>query len=399
MRCSVNQFKKVFSFVVILLLVVYSFGMAQKSKKDLTFYKPTTTYYGKPDTVLSMDFSHIKIPVSPESFKQLFHFPPVRQDTTGTCWAFSTISFLESEIVRLGKEKVKLSEMYVAYHEYIEKAERFVYQKGNSLFEQGSEENGAILRIKQYGIVRASDYTGLASGKTKHGHKKMYDEMEKYLKFIETNGYWDEDIVIANIKLILNKQLGEPPSTIEVDGKKITPVEYAQDVLKLPLDDYVDFMSFKYVPFYTKADYRVPDNWWNSKEFHNVTLDEWYNAIKQAVKKGYTVAFGGDVSEIGKHGELDIAIIPKFDIDPKNINQDAREFRFDNETSEDDHGIHVVGYLHFDGWDWFLIKDSGYSATKGKFRGYYFFREDFVKLKMLTFMVHKDAVKDLLKKF
>ncbi|MBD3290306.1 peptidase C1 [candidate division KSB1 bacterium] len=380
-------------FILLFLLTLSSYAQD-------TFYKETKTYRGNIDTVLSMDFSKIPKPESVESFDPLFHFPPIRQDTTGTCWAFATISYLESELYRLGKGEIKLSEMFVVYHEYLEKARRYVKYKGNSAFAQGSEENAAILRIKQYGIVRAEDYDGLLPGQTKYSHGPMIKEMRTYLKFAEENGYWDEKLVLANIKMILNKYMGEPPATIPVTGsREVTPVEYATEVLELPLDDYMDFMSFRYIPFYTKGEYRVPDNWWHSIEYHNVPLPEWYEAIKTAIKNGFTVAIGGDVSEIGKSGENDIAIIPEFDIDPGKINQDAREFRFSNETSTDDHALHIVGYQHRGGYDWFLIKDSGYSATLGKFRGYYFFREDFIKLKMLTFMVHRDAVKDLLKKF
>lgn len=365
-----------------------------------TFYKATKNYYGKTDTVLTMDFSKISKPKSIDAFNPLFHFSPVRQDTTGTCWAFSTISYLESELYRLGKGKIKLSEMFVVYHEYLEKAKRFVKYKGNSVFEQGSEENAAILRIKQYGIVRQEDYTGLLPGYSKHSHGPMIREIKTYLKFVEKNGYWNEKLVLMNVKMILNEYMGEPPATITVDAHgEVTPLEYTTDILELPLDDYMDFMSFRYIPFYTKGEYRVPDNWWHSIEYHNVPLNEWYEAIKTAIEDGFTVAIGGDVSEIGKSGENDIAIIPDFDIEPRKINQDAREFRFSNDTSTDDHALHVVGFTHYDGYDWFLIKDSGYSAIKGKLKGYYFFREDFIKLKMLTFMVHKDAVKHLLNKF
>jgi bleomycin hydrolase len=158
-------------------------------------------------------------------------------------------------------------------------------------------------------------------------------------------------------------------------------------------------MSFKYQPFFTKGSYRVPDNYWNSQDYHNVPLELWYRTIIKALKNGYTVGIGGDVSEIGKVGENDIAFIPEFDIPAKLINQDAREFRFTNKTSTDDHGVHVIGYQRYKKHDWFLIKDSGSSSNKGKFKGYYFFRGDFIRLKMLTFLVHKDAVTDLLTKF
>jgi len=390
---------RIIIFILSLILIMsVSVVQAQKSGK-VTYYKGVTTYSGKPDTVLTFDVSGVKRPASVESFNPLFHFDPIRQDTTGTCWAFASISFLESELFRLGKGKVDLSEIYVAYFEYIEKARRFVQKKGDSGFMQGSEENATLNRIKQYGIVRQQDYTGKLEGQLYHDHDDMFDEMNAYLEFIKEREMWDEDIALSQIRMILNSYLGEPPTTIVVNGEKMTPQEYAMNVLEIPLDDYVDFMSFKYAPFYEQGEYKVRDNWWHSDVYHNVPLKVWYAAIVNALNKGYTVAIGGDVSEIGKQGEEDIAIIPSFDIPFKLIDQDAREFRFDNETSADDHALHVVGYQRYAGHDWFLIKDSGYSATKGKFKGYYFYRDDYVKLKMLTFMVHKDAVKEVLEKF
>ena len=389
------RYLKIFSVAVVVVFLAGGAVFAQ----DHAFYKPTTNFWGKPDTVLTFDFSKIKKPQSLKAFKQVFHFPPIRQDTTGTCWCFSTTSFLESEIYRIHKKKIKLSEMYTVYWEYVEKARRYIREKGKSAFGEGSEDNAVLLRIKQYGIVRESDYNGLLPGQKHYNHQKMFRELRDYLHFLRDHDYWDEDIALENVKLILNKYMGKPPEAIVVDGKKMTPKEFAEKVVDLPLDDYVEFMSFKYLPFYTKGEYKAPDNWWHSKDYYNIPLDEWYSAIKSAIKNGYSVAIGGDVSEPGRNGEEDVAVIPTFDIPAKYIDQDSREFRWYNHTSTDDHGIHLVGYTHYKGHDWFLIKDSAASAYKGKFKGYYFFRGDFVKLKMLTFMVHKDAVKDILAKF
>lgn len=380
--------------VVLTIALFTSLAFAQ----DKAFYKPTKNFWGKPDTVLTMDFSKIKKPASPKAFQQVFHFPPIRQDTTGTCWCFSATSFLESELYRIHQKKVKLSEMYTVYWEYVEKARRFIRKKGHSAFGEGSEEDAVINRIKQYGIVRESDYNGKLPGQKKYSHRKMFRELKNYLNFLKKNGYWDENLALATVKMILNKYMGKPPETIVVGGKKMTPKEFA-NYLDLPLDNYVSFMSFKYLPFYTKGEYKVPDNWWHSKEYYNIPLDVWYNAIKKAIKNGYSIAIGGDVSEPGHNGPADVSIVPTFDIPDKYINQDSREFRWYNHTSTDDHGIHLVGYTHYKGHDWFLIKDSSSSANKGKFKGYFFFRDDFVKLKMLTFMVNKDAVKDVLARF
>ena len=367
-------------------------------EKNTAIYK-TRESRGRERKYLSLDFSPVKRPDSPEVFEQYFHFPPIRQHRTGTCWCFSTISFLESEMKRLGKPEVKLSEMYTVYWEYVEKARRYVREKGNSSLGQGSEHNAVIARMKEYGAVRASDYSGLLPGQTEHDHSKLFGEIRHYLQFCKDNKYWDEEKAIDYVKSILNKHLGKPPETIDVDGQTMTPKEYLENVTQLNLDDYVCFISFKYLPFYTKGEFKVPDNWWHSEEYHNVPLDEFHTAILTALKKGYTVGIGGDVSEPGISGENDIAIIPTFDIPQKLIDQDSREYRFTNRTSTDDHAIHIVGYKEMDDHTWFLIKDSGGSAYRGQFKGYYFYRDDYLRLKILNFIVHRDAVEDFLLKF
>ena len=384
-------------FVVLTILLWTSLLLAQNTGQDSAFYKEKVIW-GKKRTILTMDFSNVEKPASVESFNPPFHFSPIRQDTTGTCWSFSGTSFLESELHRIHGKKIKLSEMFTVYWEYVEKARRFVREKGDSHFGQGSQFEGVFLSMNQYGAVRASDYTGLLDGQTAHNHRALFREMKTYLDFVKKNGGWNEEQVVYNIRMILNKHLGEPPEAIQVDGKKMTPQTYFNEVLRLNIDDYVSFMSFKSVPFYTLGEYKVPDNWRHNDQYHNLPLDEWYGAIKKTIQSGFTVAIGGDVSEPGKSGEDDIAIVPSFDLTQDNINQNSREFRFYNKTSTDDHGIHLVGYQHLGDHDWFLIKDSGSSAYKGNAKGYYFFRGDWVKLKMLTFVVHKDAVKDLLPK-
>lgn len=385
--------------ILFILLAIFSFVNTGFGQKDLTFYKSTVSFYGKPDTVLTMKLDGIAIPTALESFQPGFHFDPVRQDTTGTCWAFAAISFFESETFRLTGQKIKLSEMYVVYWEYVAKSKEYIRTRGKSLFEQGSQEMAAVLRMQESGIVPLADYTGLINGSTKHSHDQLRDQMYAYLKLMKEQNIWDETLILTQIKLMLNRHLGKPPEVIQFNGISLTPTEFREKVLQLPLSEYVDLMSFKYQPFYTRGSYRVPDNYWNYSGYYNIPLDEWYQALVSAIKNGFTVGIGGDVSEIGKIGEADVALIPDFDIPSKYIDQDAREFRFDNHTSEDDHGIHLVGYQNLKGQDWFLMKDSGSSATKGKFSGYYFYRGDFVKLKMLTFMVHRDAVKEVLKKF
>jgi len=347
-----------------------------------------------------MDFTGVDYPKSVNEFKSYWFNPPVSQGNTGTCWSFSTTSFLESEVYRINHIKLKLSPIYTVYWEYVEKTKRFIKERGNSEFGQGSESN-AVLRIwKKYGIVPNDVYTGLKPGQEFHDHSKMFQEMQTYLNSVKQNDAWNEAEAVNTIKSIMNHYIGEPPAKFTYNGKEYTPKDFLKDVVKLNLNDYIDIMSLMEEPYYQKVEYKVPDNWWHSKEYYNVPLNDFMSAIKHAIRNGYTMALGGDVSEPGINSKLGVAVIPTFDIPSADINEYSRQFRFSNKTTTDDHGIHLVGYLHKDGKDWYLIKDSGSGARNNKnHKGFYFYRQDYVKLKMIDFMVNKNAVEDLLKKF
>lgn len=358
----------------------------------------------KPVKNFVVDLSSASLPNKVDLYKnQQWCNPPISQGNTGTCWCFSTTSFLESEIYRINKMQVKLSEMYTVYWEYVEKAMRYIQERGNSAFDEGSEAN-AVTRIwKKYGIVPEADYNGIPEGRKFHNHEAMVAEMKAFLGSLKTSAAWDEETAIGTIKSIMNHYTGVPPSSITVNGKKITPLQYLNEVIKINPDDYVDILSYSQQPFYKQVEYEVPDNWWHSSDYYNVPLEVFMSALKSAVRKGFTVAIGGDVSEPGFDRTTQCAVIPDFDIPSAYINDDARQFRFSNKTTTDDHGLHIVGYLEKDGKEWYLVKDSGSGSRNNdpnsKEFGYYFFSEDYVKLKMMDFMVHKDAVKDVLAKF
>ncbi|MFQ5583303.1 MAG: C1 family peptidase [Calditrichia bacterium] len=193
--------------------------------------------------------------------------------------------------------------------------------------------------------------------------------------------------------------MGVPPEKSSVDGKEMTPKEYLARVVKLNLNDYIDFMSLMEKPYYKKVEYEVPDNWWHSKEYSNIPLKDFMTIVKRAIRDGYTMCIGGDVPEAGLESHAEVAMVPTFDIPPDYIDENARQFRFSNHSTTDDHGIHLVGYLEKDGKDWYLIKDSGSGSRNGKNPGYYFYNKDYIKLKIMNIMVHKDAAGDVLKKF
>jgi bleomycin hydrolase len=369
----------------------------ESSAVDTAVYKAKKDRPGEASLV--MDFGNVSRPSSLEEFNPLFHLPPVEQGNTGTCWSFATTSVLESELKRLNGLEIKLSETHTVYWEYVEKARRYIREHGDSALAEGSEPNAVILRLKQYGAVRESDYPGRPSGAVSHDHAALFEEYRSCLHGFRDQDVWDEDKAIAAVRAILDRHLGPPPETIPVNGKSLSPKEYLADVLRLPLDDYVSFISFEYLPFYTQGEYKVPDNWWHSADYYNVPLDEFYGAIREALQAGFSLALAGDISEAGNSGENDLAVVPSFDIPRDLIDQDSREFRFANHSSTDDHVLHLIGWEKRPDSEWFLLKDSWRTAYEGQFKGYFFYRDDYVKLKMFTFLVHKDAVADLLAKF
>ena len=353
----------------------------------------------KPERELKMDFTGLALPRSPEEFQQAWHYPPISQGLTGSCWAFSSLSFFESEIHRLTGSKIKLSEMYLTYWEYVEKARRFVRERGNSAFGRGSQPNATIRLWKQYGALPAETYGAPTSAEDFHDDRQMFAKMKTYLEAVKEQNAWNEEEVLATIRSILDHYLGAPPPSVTVDGKAMTPQEYLTQVVALDLDDYVDILSLAQEPYYERVEYPVWDNWWHSKDYYNVPLEDFTAIIKTAVREGYTLCIVGDNSEPGFYPPLDVAMIPSFDLPSPFIDDDARQLRFSNESTTDDHAIHLVGYLEKDGQDWYLIKDSDSKARNGRHEGYMFYHEDYVKLKMMNFLVHRDIVEKVLKDY
>lgn len=345
---------------------------------------------------LRADWNGVEVPSGPEAFETPFYFPPLPQYNTGTCWSFCSTSFLESEVARLGGRRVKLSEMWTVYWEYVEKARRFVREYGHSPIAEGSQDHGTIEIYKLYGAVPAEAYAGVLNEGGLHDHPPLAEEIDSYLQWMRENRYWDEEKALAHVRAILDRHLGRPPERFVHGGRQWTPREFLRDFLKLDLGAYVNCVSTLKEPFGQYVLLDVPDNWRRKDDYLNLPLQTWYRVLWDAVSDGYTVSIGGDVSEPGLDGMRDAAIVPTFDIPSEYIDQSAREFRIANHTTGDDHGVHIVGALQQGGRDWFLVKDSNRSSRLGKHEGYYFYDGDYVRLKMLSFMVHKDRLKGLL---
>ncbi|MGY8951494.1 MAG: hypothetical protein ACKVJW_06895 [Flavobacteriales bacterium] len=332
-----------------------------------------------------MNFDGKQIPQSLEEFTIVEAESPISQGNTGTCWCFSTTSFYESEIHRITGKSINLSELYPVYFEYIEKARGYINSRGKTHLGEGSETNAVQRMMETYGIVPFSAYEGKPSDQPFYNHEKMFGEIETYLKNCKATNFWDEDAILSNIKSILNHYMGVPPTKFRYNGRTYTPKSFMRYVTKLNPNDYIDFMSLMQKPYWSQQEYKVPDNWWRSEEYYNVPLEDFMFAIKN--------------SESGYSSTHDVAMVPSYDIPSDFIDENARQFRFSNGTTTDDHAIHLIGYKIDDNEDWwFLIKDSGSGAQNGNFPGYYFYHEDFVKLKMMTFTIHKDAVKEILEK-
>jgi bleomycin hydrolase len=344
---------------------------------------------------LRVDWTHIERPAGPEAFARLWHTPPTPQFYTGTCWAFCSVSFVESEAQRLTGVEVKLSEMWVVYWEYVEKAMSRLASYGMTPVDEGGQDNGTLAIIRQYGIVPRDAYPGVLADDGRHDHALLNKELNAYLDFVLANNNIDLEESRAAVRGILDKYLGPPPADVEWEGKTYSPQAFAGKVLGIVPDDYVACVSRMNAPFYSKVLLDVHDNWRRKDDYLNLPLHDFYEVIKQAVREGYTVSIGGDNSEPGMDGLYDAAVIPAWDIPAKFIDQGSREHRIVNGETGDDHGVHVVGYLRKGNTDWFLIKDSNRSSRLGQFKGYYFWTGDYIRLKMLSFTVHKDRVAGL----
>ena len=349
-------------------------------------------------TYLSLDLSNKKFPTEIDKYTQYWHNSPVSQGATGTCWCYSGTSLFESEVYRTTGKKIKLSEMYFVYYEYIERAKAFVQERGNIFLGQGSEANAVPKLMKLYGAVPQSAYEGKLKGQEFYNHGPLMKELKAYLASVKSSGDWNEKNVVSTFKSILNHYMGEPPVSFSFNDTKYTPVEFLSSILKFNPDDYFSFMSTKSLPYNQKGELVEPDNWWHNDDYYNVELADFMVIFKNAIKNGYSLGFCGDVSEPGYDRYAEVGIIPTFDIPADYIDADSREFRINNNSTTDDHCMHIVGYLvNKDGW-WFLIKDSSSSGFDGPTKGYRYIHEDYFKLKILTILVHKYGAMDVLDK-
>ncbi len=352
------------------------------------------------------------------------------QASSGTCWSFSAISFLESEAIRLGgiKDEAKypdFSEFYVVSTSYKERAEKYIRLDGKLGFSAGSGAGDVLDVVRNHGIVPNEFMTGMNYGT----ELPQQSEMDAVLA-----GYVGAAVKVPNRTLttawkrgfdaVVDEYLGKAPETFTVDGKTYTPASY-RDAMKINADDYIELTSFTHHPFYTWFSLEVCDNWRWSQSY-NVPIDELMAVIDNALENGYTVCWGADVSHPGftRNGLAILideqataaAAAPGSDQErwvgpaegrpappaPMKIveavpTQESRQIEFDNKTMTDDHGMHIYGIARDqDGKKYYMVKNSW--GVTGKYDGIWYATEAFVKAQTLDITIHKSALTKDLKK-
>lgn len=346
------------------------------------------------------------------------------QASSGTCWAYSTIGFFESEAIRLGNIKDTLkypdfSVFYVVSHSYMDRAEKYVRLDGNLTFGAGSEADDVLHVIEDYGIVPLEAMTGMNYGTELPRQAELDAVLAGYISAVAKNP--NRTLTTAwrpGFQAVLDAYLGPCPEKFTVDGKEYTPAEY-RDAMKIVPEDYVTLSSFTHHPFYSWFPLEVCDNWrWD--EVYNVPIDEFMSVLDDAIMKGYTVAWGADVSHAGfTRNGLGILVdvkassagsdqehwVGKEEGKPAPVSivesvptQESRQVEFENKTITDDHGMQIFGIAKDqDGKKYYMVKNSW--GETGKYKGIWYVTEAFVKNQSMDYMIHKSALpKDLRKK-
>lgn len=350
------------------------------------------------------------------------------QFRAGTCWSWSTASFLESEMMRLGKDSVNLSAIYFVKHAYSDKADKYVRLHGALNFAVGGASSDVINMAKKYGIVPLEVFKGLNYGEPNHVFGEIDAVLKAYVEaVIENNNRRLSTAWKKGFDAILDVYLGEEPEKFEYKGKEYTPRTFADEVVGLNMDDYVNLSSFTHHPFYTEFALEVADNWgWD--KVYNLPLNELIRVMESAIDNGYTFVWGADVSEKGfASKDAGVAVIPTtdtkemtgaeiakweklskeqqtmeaFKLAPapeKKITQEMRQEEFDRYLTTDDHGMHVIGKaMDQNGTPYFIVKNSWNKYNK--FGGYFYASYPYMALKTMDILVHKNAIpKDIKKK-
>ena len=352
------------------------------------------------------------------------------QYRSGTCWCFSALSFVESEILRTKGIEVDLSEMFVVGKSYRDRAIKYVRLDGHLNFAAGSSFGDVLHVIDDYGIVPQAAMPGFNYGTELPVHNELDAVLKGYVSAIAKNPNRTLTTAWVNgFDGIVEAYFGEYPETFVVDSVEYTPESY-RDFLGINYDDYVNITSFTHHPFYEPFVIEVCDNWrWDSA--YNLPIDEMMEVMYNAIENGYTIAWGSDVSEKGftrdglavlleeekattgsdqekwvgkeaekqteKSGKKGKKEVVKPEL-PKEmtVTQEMRQDGYDRKTTTDDHGMHIYGLAQDqNGTKYFMVKNSW--GVTGKYDGIWYASDSFVRGKTLNIVVHKDALPEAIK--
>ena len=358
--------------------------------------------------------------------------PVENQNRTGTCWSFSSLSFFESELIRMNKGQLNLSEMFIVRNAYIGKAINYLRMYGTFNFGQGGAFHDIPWVINRYGIVPESEYKGLNYGSETHLHEEMESMLHAMVKELskKPQGGKLTSNWLKAYEGVVDAYLGDLPGNLDdfkftVDGKEYNPKSYA-DELGLNMKDYISLTSYTHHPFYEQFVLEVQDNW-ALQSSYNLPLDELMRVMEEGVNNGYTFAWGADVSEKGFSARDALAILPADEstIEKKGqddkyfnsagaekisnafmmpveewvVNQEERQIAFDSQETTDDHGMHITGlYKDQNGTKYFKVKNS-WGTNYNDCDGYFYASFPYVRYKTMNILIHKNAIpKDIKKK-
>ena len=343
------------------------------------------------------------------------------QANTGTCWSFAGVSFLESELLRMGKGEHNLSEMYIVRRNYEDQAKKYVRLHGSLNFSAGGSFADVIETIDEYGVVPEKEYRGLEYGEDNHKHGEIDYLLKNYVDGVIANKNRTlSPVWFKGYNGILDAYFGEKPTSFQYNGKTYTPQSFATE-LGLKTDNYISMTSFTHHDFYTQYPFDVPDNWrWANS--YNVPIDELIETIDNAIMNGYTVAWASDVSEIG-FSRSGIAIVPDLEasenagsdqahwlgltpgertgeirgkigkeiLKEKVITQEERQLGYDNYQTTDDHGMHIYGIAKDQqGNKYYMVKNSW--GETGPYDGFWYASEAFVRFKTMNITINKASL-------
>lgn len=335
--------------------------------------------------------------------------PVISQGNTGTCWSFSTSSFLESEIKRISGRSVDLSEMYTVRTTYPLKAENYVMRQGKAQFSEGGLAHDVLHSVTKYGLVPTDAYTGLAPTENKHNHAEMVAVLEAMLNtYVDNPGRTLSKKWKPAINAVLDTYIGAPLTTFTYNDKTYTPQEFARAMDIVP-SNYISVTSFTHAPFYTSFTLNIPDNFSNGS-FYNLPLDEFIQSIDHALEHGFTITLDCDVSELSFSSKQGVAVIPEQTenvklavLGPekeKTITQQYRQDEFENYNTTDDHLMHITGKAtDQNGTIYYRVKNSwGTDTDKTAYDGYVYMSTSYIRLKAISILMHKDGLPKLISK-